>query len=690
MDQSLPTKVAPGCIIEFMSDKAPQIAWVLEEMPGKLRVLFHKRKETTIQINRVLPWIGPSYQNIKSKDAAIDILEQHQTIRKEQIKIFHPIELWELSQGEVIQASANWFCELVITNPDIDTIAACGHSLLACTTHFKFQPPNFEVYLPQIVEKRIKEQETALQRNIFIHEGNTFLQYLWELYTQKKVLPLNAETIPTQFAEQVRQMLFDQINNPEHSDNTLWRTLIKGIPDDPFLALYLLEAWGILKPHHNFWLDRASYDATEEWNIPYNPNIELMVIKNNSQNYSCIQLPFISIDTATTKDIDDAFFVKEQNNGWELIVTLACPALHWPFGEPLDLAVRHRATSLYLPEATYNMLPTILATDTYSLRAHNTRPALVVTCFISNEGIVQNCTPSFGYVSLASNLTYNDCEYVLEGGTSKASPYAEQLHRAFQLAQTYQKYRLQQGAVIVERHEPDIQLSSENDSITVSIVENIPSPKAHLLVSELMIIVNTALASWASECSVPLFYRTQDISIPRQFTGKWTDPQDIAKVVKVLTPAVLEIEPRPHAGLGVKRYAPSTSPLRRYPDMINEAQILHVLHHGNIRWSQQELQAMLPYINTRLDYVGQIQRFRQRYWKLLYFLQQGKILWWTGIITEITEHYVTVTLPKEQIYLRGRRSLFTTFLRLGQYIQIRVGNIRPLYNEIHIIETQEI
>lgn len=49
-----------GCVVEFMQGNAPQLAWVLEEQNGKLRLLLPNRRETSLASNRVLPWAGPS------------------------------------------------------------------------------------------------------------------------------------------------------------------------------------------------------------------------------------------------------------------------------------------------------------------------------------------------------------------------------------------------------------------------------------------------------------------------------------------------------------------------------------------------------------------------------------------------------------------------------------------------------
>ncbi|MFQ9491129.1 MAG: RNB domain-containing ribonuclease [Bilophila wadsworthia] len=191
------------------------------------------------------------------------------------------------------------------------------------------------------------------------------------------------------------------------------------------------------------------------------------------------------------------------------------------------------------------------------------------------------------------------CE-TLDGG-SPASPYLEQLRQALELARAHQERRIEKGAVIIERPDITINLEGAGENITVSLDEDPLAPKAHLLVSELMVLTNAALAAWAKEHGVTLLHRTQDVAIPKEFSGIWQTPLEIARVVKALAPAVLETNPRPHAGLGEAMYAPSTSPLRRYPDMINETQIISLLRDGKPRWSKEELDTLLPLLNAHLD-----------------------------------------------------------------------------------------
>ena len=124
--------------------------------------------------------------------------------------------------------------------------------------------------------------------------------------------------------------------------------------------------------------------------------------------------------------------------------------------------------------------------------------------------------------------------------------------------------------------------------------------------------------------------------------------------------------------------------------MINEAQIVHFLETGKPLWTKEELDALLPLLNVHLDAAGQVQRFRPRYWKLLYFRQQGDKKWWPAVITDENDAFVTVNLPKEQLIVRARRSFFGERTHPGQELEIRIGKVHPLQNDFQLVETREI
>jgi exoribonuclease-2 len=677
-----------------MQDNAAQIAWLLEEQNGRLRLLLPNRRELSIHASRLLPWSGPAQPGVDGREAAVGLLLRHRELREKQAASLDVVELWHMAQGEMTRASALWMAELGHSAPDVDTIAACGHALLECKTHFKFQSPEFEIFPEETVARRVAEQNAKRLREELNGQGNAWLQLLWEVHAKKR-RDLPEANLSPDVADTLRALILRRIADPEQDEDAAqWRLLTRNLPEDPLLPLHLAQAWGLRPPHYNFWMDRADYPPGDAWAEVHARIIETLVRDAAGADLPDADTPFISVDNATTRDIDDAFSVSSlPEGGWQLELALACPALHWPFAADLDRAVMHRATSIYLPEATHHMLPERLALEAYALTQHTPRPALVVRCAVAPDGAVRSCTPFVARIRIAANLTYDKVEAALDGRDSAAAVWAEPLRLALDLARTRQAGRLERGAVIIERPDPQFVLTPQGDGpdapLLVELLEEPQTPKAHLVVSEFMILANAELAGWMLARDMPLLYRTQDVPVPREYAGVWHKPHDIARVVRALAPASLETAPRPHAGLGEEVYAPTTSPLRRYPDLINEAQIVSCLQTGAPRWSRKELDEMLVGLNPRLDAAGQVQRMRPRYWKLLYIQQQGDKAWWPAVITDENEAFVSISLPREQMSLRARRNLFGDRTRLGQEIEVRLHKVYPLHNDVQIAEVRE-
>ena len=689
-----------GCIVEFMQGNEPQIAWVMEEQKGKVRLFLPNRRETTLSSARLLPWAGPCYSAPQSKDAIVDILEKHEERRTRLSAEVAPMELWEMAQGELSKARAEWFAELGYTSPDADTVAACGRALLSCKTHFRFQPPEFEIYDADTVEKRRQTEEAARMREAMVLGGAEWFRRLWDARTGRTAAPDPSAAPEEPVRGRLEHMLRARMADPETvEDEALWKQVTKGLPDDPHLPLLLAMTWGLVPEHHNYWLDRADYEAGTEWEEAHRSETEALIaaVADESLLPPAEDTAFISIDSATTRDIDDAFRIaRAEDGGWDAEIALACPAWFWDFGSPLGKAVFDRATSLYLPEGNCHMMPEALGEGAFSLFARQKRPALVVSAHIAPDGALSGGKFRFAAVTLADNLSYPDCEAVIEGRAEASSPaaaWAEQLALAAEMSRVRLEYRVGQGAVIIERPDLDFELEGEGAGVQVHIRETEAAPAAMLLVAELMIVANAVLAEWAVTNGVSLLFRTQDVAVPREYAGVWRSAPDVARVVRILVAASLDVDPRPHAGMGLAAYSPVTSPLRRFPDLVNEAQLLHVMRHGTPRWSRDELSSMLLSLGMRLEAAGQVQRFRPRYWKYLYIQQEAarhpNQCRWRAEVAEESDMWVSVNLPEVQLGLRAKRTLFGEKVFPGQEFMVRLGKVNPLRGEAVILEVQE-
>ena len=88
--------------------------------------------------------------------------------------------------------------------------------------------------------------------------------------------------------------------------------------------------------------------------------------------------------------------------------------------------------------------------------------------------------------------------------------------------------------------------------------------------------------------------------------------------------------PAPHAGMGVAQYAWSTSPLRRYVDLVNQWQIIACARHGRtaalaapFKPKDTALFAIISGFDEAYAAYNGFQSAIERYWTLQYLAQQN-------------------------------------------------------------------
>jgi exoribonuclease II len=119
-------------------------------------------------------------------------------------------------------------------------------------------------------------------------------------------------------------------------------------------------------------------------------------------------LPFVTIDSASTRDMDDAVYVQTNDSGWRLWVAIADPGHFIQPGTPLAKAARNFGQSVYLPGRPLSMLPENLATDTFSLTPQTRKPALIAQIDIASDGTVQHYQFQYGVIQSQHKLSYHD------------------------------------------------------------------------------------------------------------------------------------------------------------------------------------------------------------------------------------------------------------------------------------------
>ncbi|WP_320170145.1 ribonuclease catalytic domain-containing protein [Maridesulfovibrio sp.] len=677
--------VAPGNIVEFMHGNQPQLAFVMEEQSGKLKLYTINKREVKMPAARILPWVGPQYSQSASRQEMLDLMVSHQEKRGELQAGLDTMEIWELAQGELEKAPLEWFAGLLWETPDPDRISALGRAMIAAKTHFKYQQPDFIIYTEEKVQERLQRQAEEKAYEEILNAGQELFKRIWTARdTGGKLTPDRIPEMPAEIAEGLKIFLLNRIaGKDDEKSNKMWTILKKGLPDHPHLPLLLAQGWGIVHPHHNYLLNEADYVFDDSWAEEHREEIDRLVDSVLREAGTPCPLPMRSIDSATTRDIDDAFnLVKRDDGGYTLTIALARPCMGWEFGNALDQAVMYRGTSIYLPEGTSHMMPESLGIGAFSLFEGEIRPALITTFELDSCGNLDSVTPATGWVKLTDNSTYLAVEQMLENGSDA------EMAAAYELSEKLLANRIKNGAVVIRRPEPELALEGWPQQVKVVIDEKDPTTRADQIISEFMILCNSGLGRFAKDHGFPLLYRTQEIVLPSDLSGIVTEPHEIYERVRQMIPPQMDTNPKKHATLAVSGYSPITSPLRRYADFLNMAQLCAYLSNGKAKWTEEELMDLAESLQLRLQPVLKIQRFRPRYWKLLYLLQNKKA-WQHSVLVDASGPLATLAMPHIQINVRVPKPMLGDKLYPGQMFQIRFSRIDPLTNELRVAEALE-
>ena len=397
--------------------------------------------------------------------------------------------------------------------------------------------------------------------------------------------------LPSEFAGQLSQILY----KPDR--NTLEVKALEAACEATRLsAAHLLHRCGAIPSEYEYHLQKFLCE-----NFPKGTDFPAVDLPQIAELPLGAQDAF-SIDDASTTEIDDAFSVSRAESGnWLIGVHIAAPALGIPRGSDADRIASSRLSTVYMPGSKITMLPDSVV-EVFTLSADRITPALSMYIEVDPETLsILRSESRIERVHIASNLRHDTLEPLFNEETLAAGkldyPYAEKLTLLWHVAQKLEAAR--------GKSENNVQLdyNFHIDNDRVSITTRRRGSPIDKVVSELMILVNCEWGKNLAEHGFPGIYRTQQ-------GGK----------VKMSTVAA------PHQGLGVAQYMWSSSPLRRYVDMVNQRQIIAMLQGTDAPYPRNDtaLYEVLRDFDTMYAIYGEFQRNMERYWCLRWLMQENK------------------------------------------------------------------
>jgi len=316
-----------------------------------------------------------------------------------------------------------------------------------------------------------------------------------------------------------------------------------------------------------------------------------------------------SIDDASTTEIDDAIsVVKLPNGNWRIGVHIAAPALGMPRDSDGDKVAAQRLSTVYMPGAKITMLPDSVV-EAFTLSADRVCPALSMYNEVDAETLaILGHESRVERIHIAANLRHDTLEPLFNEETLAAGkldyPYAGELTLLWNLVQKLEAGRGKSSDNNIQQVDYNfhIEAGEVNENSRVSISQRRRGSPIDKVVSELMILVNSEWGKHLAEHGFVGIYRTQQ-------NGK----------VKMSTVAA------PHQGLGVAQYMWSSSPLRRYVDMVNQRQIIAMLRGEEPAYPKNDpaLYTTMRDFDTMYGIYNDFQRSMERYWCLRWLQQEN-------------------------------------------------------------------
>jgi len=427
---------------------------------------------------------------------------------------------------------------------------------------------------------------------------------------------------PAPIKEQLYKILFRPDKNaPEY------KAVVEASRASQTAPLTLLQKAGAIASAYDFHWQRFLFD-----NFPKGTGFPKLEAPAIAQELPLATAQAYSIDDSQTTEIDDALSLQGLGTGTVILgIHIAAPGLAIQPNSQIDQVGRSRLSTVYMPGYKITMLPDEVV-QSYTLAEGQACPAVSLYVRLDEATLaIQHTETKLERVHIAANLRHDQLDQWV---TPEWLEYSQALVRENepQLGITHSElaflWRLAQhlkaGREVVRgkpetfnRPDYNFRLQRSNtdapplgDETVVISVRQRGAP-LDLIVAEAMILANSTWGQWLASLGVPAIYRSQASLSP-------------GIKVRMGTKAL------PHAGIGVPAYAWSTSPLRRYTDLVNQWQIIACAQHGAtaalaapFKPKDAQLFAIISAFDAAYTAYNSYQSGMERFWTLHYLKQEN-------------------------------------------------------------------
>lgn len=309
-----------------------------------------------------------------------------------------------------------------------------------------------------------------------------------------------------------------------------------------------------------------------------------------------------TIDSADSKDLDDAVSIEKTSIGYILGVHIADVSHYVREKTPLDNEAFLRGTSIYYADKVIPMLPKLISNGICSLNPNEDRLTFSAIIDLDFSGKIIGYRFAKSVIKSRVKGVYSEINSILNNTAtseikSKYEGLIPTINLMEELADILSKRRFGRGALNLDTTESKIITDENGDVLDILPRER---GKSERIIEEFMLTANEAAANFAKQKQIPFVYRIHEnpsldkiaglcevlaklgINTARLSKGATshalaeilqevedTDIEPIVnnQILRSMAKAKYCDEGKGHFGLKLDDYCHFTSPIRRYPDL---------------------------------------------------------------------------------------------------------------------------
>jgi len=612
-----------GNIVEYIDQQKIICAVILQEKKGKLRLLNENNREVNFSEKRLSHIAQECLDTSIARNTIADRLKKLAQHRRELALTLKINELWEIlnEESEEIDISTmTLFCfdPPLTSNHEAAVIRAFFQDRL----YFKFNKLVFTANTPHQVKVKKRQIREAEKKELLIQKGAAWIN---DVLSNK----INGDILVNKNIIEILKSYY-LFKNDSNTYLTA-RNIIKKSPlNSPEQLFNVFVKAGIWDQNKN--VDLLALQIPTSFSKDVIAQEKKLITRpadffDDPLRKDLTDIPLITIDGQSTLDFDDAISLENTETGYTLGIHIIDVDAYIKSNDPIDLAARERASSIYMPDDKLPMIPPNLSEDLCSLKENELRPGISTIVKMNRFFEIQDYKIIPSIIKVHKQMSYTEAN-LLNG---KNDP----ITTLYKIATTLREKRLKAGAIQITLPEVNVWLEENQEIGYLKIDRENPS---RMLVSEMMIFANSLMADFLTNNDVPAVFRSQAAPKQRLFKGIETSLSLNFMQRKQLSRAVIGTKPEIHSGLGVKAYATATSPIRRYHDLLTQRQIKAVFGYAKA-YSKDELETIIQSISISIANAGRVQATRKRYWIIKYLESKKGSVYEAMVLDSYRDHY---------------------------------------------------